>query len=259
MQSVKSEQEVIRIIGILPARWGSSRFPGKPLHLLAGKPLLQHVFERCSRCSRLDSLLVATDDPRIRDAALAFGARVAMTSPRHPTGTDRIAEALTEDPAATHVINIQGDEPLIDPALIDQLATALADDPALPMVTAANAIDDESAYQDPNVVKVVLDASGHALYFSRAPIPLFRQPVPGLPVLRHKGIYGYRRDFLQQFVAWPPAPLEQAEQLEQLRALANGARIKVILTSDNSIGLDTPAQAPLIESLLLAETPHPNA
>ncbi|MFM2171866.1 MAG: 3-deoxy-manno-octulosonate cytidylyltransferase [Verrucomicrobiota bacterium] len=198
----------------------------------------------------LDRVVIATDDERIREAALAFGAEVVMTSPDHPTGTDRIAEAIAAIPQATHIINIQGDEPLIDPALIDELARAMVSDGALPMVTAANPIDDDAAYHDPNVVKVVLDRSGHALYFSRSPLP-YRRTIPvGLQLYRHKGIYGYRRDFLETFIGWPPSPLEQAESLEQLRALENGARIKVIITSDDSIGLDTPAQAPLIESLL---------
>lgn len=241
-----------RIVGILPARWGSTRFPGKPLHRLAGKPLIQHVWERCRRCHRLDDLLVATDDPRIRAAAEQFGARVAMTSPDHPSGTDRIAEALACEPAATHVVNIQGDEPLIEPALVDELAAVIAAPDGPDMVTAANPLDPaDPAVADPNVVKVVTTLDGRALYFSRSPLPYFRNPVAGLHVLRHKGIYAYRRSFLEQFVTWPPAPLELAESLEQLRALQHGASIQVILTSDTSIGLDTPAQAPLIETLLL--------
>ncbi len=238
------------IVGILPARWGSTRFPGKPLHRLIGKPLIQHVWERCLGCKMLDRVVIATDDERIREAALDFGAEVILTSPDHPTGTDRIAEAAAAIPEATHVINIQGDEPLIDPALIDELARAMTSDAALPMVTAANPVDDEAAYLDPNVVKVVLDLTGHALYFSRSPLPYRRTTPDRLQIYRHKGIYGYRRDFLETFITWPPSPLEQAESLEQLRALENGARIKVIITDDDSIGLDTPAQAPLIESLL---------
>ncbi len=249
----------IRVVGILPARWGSTRFPGKPLHPLAGKPLLQHVWERCRRCHHLDALLVATDDERIRRAAVAFGARVAMTSPAHPSGTDRVAEALAADPAATHVVNIQGDEPLIDPALVDQLAATISAPDGPDMATAANPLDPaDPAVTDPNVVKVVTTLDGRALYFSRSPLPFFRHPVPGLPVLRHKGIYAYRRPFLERFVAWPPAPLELAESLEQLRALQHGASIQVILTSDTSPGLDTPAQAPHIEALLRNPT-HPHA
>lgn len=244
------------IIGILPARWGSTRFPGKPLHPIAGKPLIQHVWERCQGAKLLSQVIVATDDERIAEAVAAFGGTPVMTSPDHPTGTDRLAEAAKAIPEATHIINIQGDEPLIDPALIDELAQALIDDPALHMVTAANPLDpSDPAVADPNVVKTVLKANGHAMYFSRSPLPYFRNPVLGLQVLRHKGIYGYRRDFLETFVTWPPSPLEQAESLEQLRALENGASIRVLITSDTSPGVDTPEQAAEIERIL--STPLP--
>lgn len=246
-----SDSSGTHIIGLLPARWGSSRFPGKPLHPIAGKPLIQHVWDRCRQCSRLDDLAIATDDERIRQAAENFGARVIMTSTEHPTGTDRIAEALLSLPKATHIVNIQGDEPLIDPALVDELASAMASDPALDMATAANPLDpSDPAVQDPNVVKVVTALDGRALYFSRSPLPFFRNAVAGLPVLRHKGIYAYRRSFLEMFVTWPPSPLEQAESLEQLRALENGASIKVLPTHDTSPGVDTPDQALEIERLL---------
>jgi 3-deoxy-manno-octulosonate cytidylyltransferase (CMP-KDO synthetase) len=239
------------ILGVLPARWGSTRFPGKPLHLIAGKPLIQHVWERCQECSKLDQVIVATDDERIKDAVLAFGGQVAMTSPDHPTGTDRIAETAQAVPQATHILNIQGDEPLIDPALIDELAAAMAADPALDMATAANPLDpSDPAVHDPNVVKVVTALDGRALYFSRSPLPHFRNPVPGLPVLRHKGIYAYKRSFLERFITWTPSPLEIAESLEQLRALENGASIKVLLTTDTSPGVDTPEQAREIERML---------
>ena len=217
----------IFILGVLPARWGSTRFPGKPLHQIAGKPLIQHVWERCKECTRLDEIIVATDDERIRDVVTAFGGKVVMTSPNHPTGTDRIAEAAQAVPQATHIINIQGDEPLIDPALIDELAATMAAHPSLDMATAANPLDPaDVAVQDPNVVT-------------------------GLPVLRHKGIYAYKRKFLETFVTWPPSPLEIAESLEQLRALENGASIKVLITADTSPGVDTPDQAREIERILL--------
>lgn len=242
----------IRILGVLPSRWGSTRFPGKPLHLIAGKPLIQHVWERCRQCSRLDDLIVATDDARIRDAVIAFGGKAVMTSSDHPTGTDRIAEAIRAMPQFTHIVNIQGDEPLIDPALVDQLAQAMADDPLLDMATAANPLDaDDPAVLDPNIVKVVTALDGRALYFSRSPLPYFRNAVAGLPALRHKGIYAYSRGFLERFVTWPPSPLEQAESLEQLRALENGASIKVLLTFDTSPGVDTPEQAREVEEILL--------
>lgn len=239
------------IIGILPARWGSTRFPGKPLHLIAGKPLIQHVWERCQGAKKLSEIFVATDDARIADAVLAFGGKAIMTSPDHPTGTDRLAEAVRQIPQATHILNIQGDEPLIDPELIDELVTALCSDPSLDMVTAANPLDPKDpAVADPNVVKVVLKLNGNALYFSRSPLPFFRNAVENLQVLRHKGIYGYRRDFLETFVTWPPSPLEQAESLEQLRALENNANIRVLPTLDTSPGVDTPEQALEIERLL---------
>lgn len=240
------------VAGIIPARWGSSRFPGKPLHPLLGKPLLQHVFDRVQGCQKLDLILIATDDERIAEAATKFGAEVVMTSPDHPSGTDRIAEAVAGHPQVTHVINVQGDEPLIDPSLVDALADAMLDDPELPMITAANPLTELAHRDDPNVVKVVLDVSGHSLYFSRSPLPHCRSHPEGLQLLRHMGIYGYRRDFLEQFVQWPPGTLEQAEHLEQLRALENGARIRVLITEENSIGLDTPEQIPQIEALLAA-------
>ncbi len=239
------------IIGILPARWGSTRFPGKPLHLIAGKPLIQHVWERCKLATKLSEIIIATDDDRIAQAVANFGGKAVMTSPNHPTGTDRLAEAIQQIPHATHILNIQGDEPLIDPELIDDLATALCNDPSLDMVTAANPLDpNDPVVADPNVVKVVLKLNGNALYFSRSPLPFFRNAVENLQVLRHKGIYGYRRDFLETFVTWPPSPLEQAESLEQLRALENGANIRVLLTTDTSPGVDTPEQALAVERLL---------
>lgn len=250
---MSSNPSGIHITGILPARWGSSRFPGKPLHLIAGKPLIQHVWERCKQCTRLDGLLVATDDARIEQAVLSFGGQVIMTSATHPTGTDRLAEALGSLPETTHVVNIQGDEPLIDSSLIDELAALMAGEPDLDMATAANPLDpNDPAVHDANVVKVVTALDGRALYFSRSPLPYFRNEVEGLPVYRHKGIYAYRRNFIEQFVAWPPSPLEKAESLEQLRALENGASIKVIPTHDTSPGVDTLEQAQEVERILLS-------
>ncbi len=240
-------------LAVIPARWASSRFPGKPLELIAGKPLVQHVWERCQECSHLDAVVIATDDERILAAAQAFGADARMTRPDHPSGTDRIAEIADMFPDHDGIINVQGDEPLISPALIDRLALTLRDHPELPMVTAANPIDDEALLDDPNVVKAVLNLAGDALYFSRSRIPFPRtRNVPGLQTLRHKGIYGYRREFLLQFVSWPPGLLEQTEGLEQLRALENGARIRVLLTSDDSPGVDTPEQARIVTALINA-------
>lgn len=241
------------VVGLIPARWASTRFPGKPLHLIAGKPLVQHVWERCQECSNLDRIVVATDDQRIFNTAKAFGAEVVMTSVDHPTGTDRIAEAATSFPEATHVINIQGDEPLIEPTLIDELTLALLADADLAMATAANEITEDKLVEDPNVVKVVLRHDGDALYFSRSPLPYRRSESPDLKLYRHKGIYAYRRDFLENFVTWEPSPLELAESLEQLRALENGARIRVIITDDESGGVDTLEQANELETFLLSQ------
>jgi 3-deoxy-manno-octulosonate cytidylyltransferase (CMP-KDO synthetase) len=241
-----------RTLVAIPARWGSTRFPGKPLHLIAGKPLVQHVWERCQACREVDDIVIATDDERIVAAGEAFGARVVMTSPAHPSGTDRIAEAAGLFPDHGVLINVQGDEPLISPALIDELAVTLRGRPEIPMITAAAPIREAALVEDPNVVKVVLDERGDALYFSRSPLPYFRNEVPGLVPLRHLGIYGFQRAFLLEFVGWPPAALERAESLEQLRALAHGARIRVVLTYDLSPGVDTPEQAREIEARLRA-------
>ncbi len=238
------------IVGLIPSRWGSSRFPGKPLHIIAGKPLVQHVWERVSRCTKLDDIAIATDDERIYNAAIAFGAKAIMTSPDHPSGSDRLAEAVQSFPNATHVINIQGNEPLIDPDLIDRLADALVSDKGISMATVVCPIHDEEDLNNPNIVKVALTTTGDALYFSRSVIPYARNPRV-TPALRHLGIYAYRRDFLENYVKWEPTPLELTESLEQLRALENGARIKVIMTDHVSVGVDTPEQAEQVEQILL--------
>lgn len=240
-----------QVLGVIPARWGSTRFPGKPLHLIAGKPLVQHVWDRCRECSKLAFLTVATDDDRIAEAVTAWGGHVTMTRDDHPSGTDRAAEVASAFPEMTHILNIQGDEPLIDPGLIDALAAALIADPGLPMITAANPVAaSDPVLADPNVVKVVIDRDGHALYFSRSQIPHPRNVPDDLVCYRHKGLYGFRRDFLFDFVAWPPSLLERTEGLEQLRALENGARIRVVLTDDTSPGVDTPEQAAILHDSL---------
>jgi 3-deoxy-manno-octulosonate cytidylyltransferase (CMP-KDO synthetase) len=235
------------ILAVIPARYASTRFPGKPLHLIAGKPLVQHVWERCQACSKLDRIVIATDDLRIKAVAEAFGAEVCMTSADHPSGTDRLAEVAAQIPEAEIILNVQGDEPLISPELIDQLAAALVGDPSLSMVTAAAPLGNPALLDDPNIVKVTITTSGRALYFSRSRIPFPRNGEPGR-WLWHKGIYGYRRDFLRQFVAWAPSMLELTEGLEQLRALENGGSIQVILTDEDSPGVDTPEQAAAVEA-----------
>ncbi len=239
-----------RTLVAIPARWGSTRFPGKPLHLIAGRPLVQHVWERCQQCSAVDEVIIATDDERIVESATSFGARAVLTRPDHPSGTDRIAEAAQSFPDHDIIINVQGDEPLISPRLIDELARTLRQEPQIRMITAAALIQDAAQVTDINVVKVTVDAVGDALYFSRSTIPFVRSTVPSTAHRRHLGIYGFRRDFLFQFVAWPPSMLEQTESLEQLRALENGTRIRVVMTDDLSPGVDTEEQARAVERLL---------
>jgi len=228
------------ITAIIPARWASTRFPGKPLVKLRGKPLVQHVWERACRANCVDRVIVATDDMRIAEAAFDFGAEVALTSPKHPTGTDRLAEVAKKLESAPIVLNVQGDEPDIAPSTIDRLARALQDDPDLGMVTAANPIVTAADVRNPNVVKVVTDLSGRALYFSRSAIPHDRDGRGGIKYLRHQGIYGYRRRVLLDFVKWKPTPLEEAEKLEQLRALEHGVAIGVIVVRRGSVGVDVP-------------------
>lgn len=242
-----------KIVGVIPARWQSSRFPGKPLHNIAGKPMIQHVWERCQKSEKLETVLIATDDDRIAQAAAAFGARVKMTSGSHLSGTDRIAEAIADEEQFSHVINIQGDEPLINTGLIDRIAAKLIENPSIPMVTAALPVDSGHLnLANPNIVKTVINGDDKALYFSRSVIPFQDSESPATACYRHKGIYGYTREFLLQFVRWQPSPLELAEKLEQLRALENGASIHVIITDDDSPGVDTPDQAAMVEQLLLA-------
>jgi 3-deoxy-manno-octulosonate cytidylyltransferase (CMP-KDO synthetase) len=230
-----------QVIAIIPARWASTRFPGKPLVKLRGKPLVQHVWERAQRAKSVDRVIVATDDMRIAEAAFAFGAEVALTSPKHPTGTDRLAEVAAKLKSASVILNVQGDEPDIAPSTIDRLARALREDPKLGMVTAANPITNSADIRNPNVVKVVTDLAGRALYFSRSVIPHDRDGRGGIKYLRHQGIYGYRRKVLLDFVQWKPTPLEQAEKLEQLRALEHGVSIGVIVVKRGSVGVDVPA------------------
>jgi 3-deoxy-manno-octulosonate cytidylyltransferase (CMP-KDO synthetase) len=236
-----------KTVGIIPARWASTRFPGKALHPIAAKPLLRHVWERCRRAKTLDRLIIATDDFRIAEAAFDWGAEIAMTSANHASGTDRIAEVAAKMKEFAHVINIQGDEPLIDPRLIDRLVRALQRDRKLEMITAAHPFADPAEAASPHQVKVVLNRRGEALYFSRALIPS-RKGV-GLH-FRHQGIYGYTRDLLLRFVRWKTSPLERAESLEQLRALENGVRIQVVMTGSGSPGVDTPEDAEAVAASL---------
>ena len=228
-----------KILGVIPARFASSRFPGKVLAQVASKSVLQHVYERASLARYLTATIIATDDDRVYKAARGFGARVVMTRADHVSGTDRVAEAASAENAEL-VVNIQGDEPLIEPAAIDAAILPLAHDPGIVMGTLKKAIEDPREVTDPNVVKVVTDRNGDAIYFSRCPIPYERdQARPGAH-FKHIGLYVYRRDFLLGYSALPVGPLERAERLEQLRVIENGYRIRVVETEFESLGVDTP-------------------
>jgi 3-deoxy-manno-octulosonate cytidylyltransferase (CMP-KDO synthetase) len=241
------------VLGIIPARYASTRFPGKPIALVAGKPLIQHVVEQCRRAKMLSEVIVATDDARIAEIARKF-CKVEMTRSDHPSGSDRIAEVAARC-ACDAVVNIQGDEPLIDPAVIDAVAAALESNE---MSTAATAIKEPAEYINPNVVKVVVNSAGQALYFSRRTIPYLRDAASGsieeqlaaFPFLKHLGIYGYRRETLLRLVKFPVSPLEEAERLEQLRALENGIRIAVVKVDYDSVGVDVPEDVARVEKLM---------
>lgn len=216
------------VAGIIPARFASTRLPGKALRLIGGKPMIQHVYERSCRASALGSVCVATDDERIRDTVKLFGGQVVMTAPEHTCGTDRIAEAL-RDIAAEIVVNIQGDQPFIDPIMIDECVAPLLEDTTLNMSTLMHPIQEPADLENTAVVKVVTDLKGNALYFSRARIPYPHKPASHR-VFEHVGLYAFRREFLFRFARLQPTPLEQVESLEQLRALENGHRIRVVET-----------------------------
>jgi 3-deoxy-manno-octulosonate cytidylyltransferase (CMP-KDO synthetase) len=252
-----------KAVGIIPARWRSTRFPGKPLHQIAGKPLLRRVWEQCQRAKKLDSVIIATDDMRIAEAAFSWGAEVALTSSKHRSGTERVAEVAKKAGAFRYIVNIQGDEPLISPQLIDAVVEKLRGDRSVHIVTAAHPFTNPQEALSPHQVKVVVDLRGNALYFSRAPIPFFRgggfaaaksagrEQMRRL-FLRHQGIYGFRRATLLRIVRWRPSPLELAESLEQLRALENGVTVHVLITAKGSPGVDTPGDAEALEQQLRA-------
>jgi 3-deoxy-manno-octulosonate cytidylyltransferase (CMP-KDO synthetase) len=241
-----------KAVGIIPARWNSTRFPGKPLHFIAGKPLLRRAWEQSMRAKNLDTVIIATDDMRIAEAAFDWGAEVALTSPRHCSGTDRVAEVARKAKSFAYIINIQGDEPLVDPHLIDKLVEKLRSDRKITIVTSAHPIENPAEAASPHQVKVVVDLDSNALYFSRAAIPSSRSGgFRGSEFLRHQGIYGFRRRTLLQFVRWKPTPLERAESLEQLRAVENGVTVHVLVTARGSPGVDTPQDADALEQRLL--------
>ena len=233
---------------IIPARYASTRFPGKPLALLAGKPMIRHVYEKAAAsCAGL--VAVATDDRRIADAVEAFGGKAVMTSPSHPSGTDRIAEALGKLGGEYDlVVNVQGDEPLIPTSVIDGLIDVMKSQPELPMATVAVPGSRETMTE--NNVKVVFGSDGRALYFSRSMIPFLRRGGTECGVWLHWGIYAYRRSALERFVSLPPGKLENAEKLEQLRALENGIAIRVVTSNLQSVGVDTPEDLAAAEERL---------
>ena len=236
-------------VGIIPARFRASRFPGKPLAPIAGRPMIVHVIEGARRAKRLREVFVATDDERIAAAAAAVGAPVVMTSPDHPTGTDRLAEAAAQLPDAI-VVNVQGDEPLIEGFVIDAALEALEADAEAPMATVVHPLEGD-ALEDPNRVKVVLDARRRALYFSRSPIPYRRPDAPAPRWLQHVGLYAYRRPFLERFVALAPGQAERAEGLEQLRALEHGFAIRcAVIEGWRSVPVDVPADVAKVEAIL---------
>jgi len=239
-----------KAVGIIPARWSSTRFPGKPLHFIANKPLLRHVWERCVRAKELDAVIIATDDMRIARAAFDWGAEVTMTSKSHQSGTDRVAEVVRKSREFDLILNVQGDEPLTEPRLLNRFVETLRSNPKIDIVTGAHPFSNAAEASSPHQVKVIVDLQGNALYFSRYAVPFPRNRSAPIKYLRHQGIYGFRRKALLDFVRWKPTPLERVESLEQLRALENGVKVHVLLTKHGSPGVDTPADAKALERRL---------
>ncbi len=239
----------MKVLGIIPARYSSTRLPGKPLKDICGKPMIRHVYERACEASLVDSVIVATDDRRIVDAVKGFGGNAVLTSPDHPSGTDRAAE-VAENIDCDIVINIQGDEPLIVPGIIDEIAGVLVEDPSQVMSTGCYRVMDRNQFQNPNVVKVVCDEQGYALYFSRSLIPYPRDEAR-FEVYEHIGVYGYRKDFLMRYVTFGETPLSRTESLEQLRAMEKGYRIRVVKTRHDYAALSVDTQEDLDEVIAI--------
>jgi 3-deoxy-manno-octulosonate cytidylyltransferase (CMP-KDO synthetase) len=239
------------VVVVIPARYGSSRFPGKPLVLLAGKPMIQRVFERAKLSKRVHRVIVATDDERIVDAVEAFGGEARMTRSEHRTGTERVAEVAAHEQGDVFV-NVQGDEPLLDPNAIDAAVYALLEEPQASIGTAATPIKTPGDIMDPNVVKAVLDFDGNAIYFSRAPIPWVRDTASKIQVrhLKHLGLYVFQRDALLEYPTLPQGELEKIEQLEQLRWLENGWKIRVAEVAHDAVSVDVPEDVARVEKLL---------
>jgi len=244
-----------QVVCIIPSRYESTRFPGKPLADLCGKPMIRHVYERVLKAKSVSFAAVATDDERIFAAVKAFGGRAVMTSPRHRSGTDRIAEAVESLNLRDEdiIVNIQGDQPLFEPNQVDQVVGPLLQDASVPMSTLIYRIVRAEEIAHPNAVKVVFDRDHFALYFSRATIPFMRDAGRKAEYFKHHGIYAYRRDFLRAFAALPEGILERVEALEQLRALEQGYRIKVVVTPHDSVEVDTPAELERVRRLITGE------
>lgn len=229
----------MKVLCVIPARYASTRLPGKPLSMINGKPMIQRVYERAVQARLPQEVVVATDHEAVYKAVESFGGRAMMTSPDHPSGTDRLAEVALNYPDIDVIVNVQGDEPMIPPEVIDRLAECFDHDPELDMATLKVKMQEED-YNNPAAVKVVTSLSGYALYFSRSLMPYPRNKPEDFNVYKHVGIYAYKRDFLLKYAAMAPTPLERAESLEQLRALENGYRIKVLESDFQGVGVDTP-------------------
>ena len=238
----------MKVLCVIPARYASTRLPGKPLSMIAGKPMIQHVYERACQAQLPNEVVVATDNELVEKAVLDFGGKAVMTSPDHPSGTDRLAEVALMYPDVDVIVNVQGDEPMIPPEVIDRLSEAFNGDANLNMATMKVVMDEED-YENPAAVKVVTDQQGYALYFSRSLMPYPRNKPEGFKVFKHVGIYAYRRNFLLKYAALAPTPLEKAESLEQLRALENGYKIKVLESDFQGIGVDTPEDLAAVNAL----------
>jgi 3-deoxy-manno-octulosonate cytidylyltransferase (CMP-KDO synthetase) len=241
----------LKVVAIIPARYGSERLPGKPLAPIVGRPMIQHVVERTRQADRVSRVIVATDDERIKKAVEEFGGEAVLTRRDHPNGTDRIAEVAAHFEADIYV-NIQGDEPLIDPGTIDAIVTEMVDDESIQIATPCTVITQRREIMDPNIVKVVRDFDGNGLYFSRAPVPWVRDERATVAAKhwKHIGLYGYRRDVLLEYPTLPPGELERIEQLEQLRWLENGFRIRMLETEYDAISVDVPADVTRVEKIL---------
>ncbi len=238
----------MKVLCVIPARYASTRLPGKPLKLIAGKPMIQHVYEQACKATIPADVIVATDNDLVYQAVESFNGKAIMTSAEHPSGTDRLAEVALNYPDVDVIVNVQGDEPMIPPEIIDRLAKAFADEKDLKMATMKVLMDEED-YDNPAAVKVVTDHNGYALYFSRSLIPYPRNKSDEYKVYKHVGIYAYSRDFILQYAAWETTALEQAESLEQLRVLENGYKIKVLESDFKGIGVDTPEDLEAVDAL----------